>query len=88
MGKRNDESSWGVAPLSRRGVKTANLPESVTNRIDALVRKGDLTTARNRDEFVRQAVAILIIALTGPTTGDKSLDILLRELVHARKPPP
>ena len=72
---------------SRRGIKTANLPESVATRIDFLVRQGNLTTARNRDEFVRQAVAILLMSLEGPTTGNTSLDILLRELANVKQRP-
>ena len=72
---------------SRRGIKTANLPEKVATRIDELVRRGDVTTARNRDEFVRQAVAILLMSLEGPTTGNTSLDILLRELAQVKRRP-
>jgi hypothetical protein len=73
----------GGVLVSRRGIKTVNLPTAVCDVLDHLIREGR-TSALSRDELVRAAVGLYLMAITGPTPGATSLEVIRQEIERFR----
>lgn len=70
--------------MSRRTHKTVNLPTELVDRIDKTVAEGQTTTAVSRDDFVRQAVNLLFLALEKPITAVRPLQRIQDAVDEAR----
>ncbi|MEK6985511.1 MAG: hypothetical protein AABX89_03900 [Candidatus Thermoplasmatota archaeon] len=74
--------------MSRRGHKTVNLPAALVEKIDCIVEAGNLTTATSRDDFVRQAVGLLFLALDKPSAIARPLQDLQADADQAASESP
>lgn len=75
--------------MSRRGIKTVNIPERLAAAIDEIV-EGGYFTSLSRDEFVREAASMLVMSIQEMRTGRLPMETLrksLREFVKNHTDP-
>ncbi|MEK6974945.1 MAG: ribbon-helix-helix domain-containing protein [Candidatus Thermoplasmatota archaeon] len=62
--------------MTRRGYKTVNLPAALVERIDRIVQDGSIASATSRDDFVRQAVNLLMLAIDAGPHAPRPLELV------------